>query len=90
MHSTQSHSQLLPCEWIHYQGTLATTGSLSSPIQVHSMVRQFLTSQRYYCPAEVQLEHCWGLSPQETQTGPLLGGLAVWAVGKHSAAGFKA
>lgn len=26
---------LLCCEWIHYQGTLATTGSLSSPIQVH-------------------------------------------------------
>ena len=51
---------------------------------------QFLTSQQYYCPVEVQLEHCWGLSPQETWTGCLLGGLAVWAVGKHPAAGFKA
>lgn len=39
---------------------------------------QFLTSQQYYCPVEVQLEHCWGLSRQETWTGCLLGSLAVW------------
>lgn len=49
-----------------------------------------LTSQQHHCPVEVQLQLCWGSSHQETWTGHLLGGLAVWAVGERPAAGTQA
>lgn len=35
VHITQSHSWLLPREWIYYQGTTAATGSPSPTVQVH-------------------------------------------------------